>query len=155
MKLTILVLAAALALPGTVLAQHEHGHGVGAKLELNGGKQWQTDGPLRQGMETMRAATVAALDAVHGGKATAATYDTAAKTITAQVAFLIQNCKLDPKADAQLHLVIADVLAASEVMEGKSAGKARADGLVALAQALNRYGQYFAHPGWKPIPLHH
>ncbi len=47
-----------------------------------------------------------------------------------------------------LHLVIADLLAGAEVMEGK-AGTPRHDGAVQVMQALKSYGKYFRHPGWK------
>lgn len=157
MRTTLLIISLLLVSPGSALAQHGHepGHGNESKLELNHGKKWQTDAALRKGMTRMRAAITAALDAVHAGKASDATFETAARAMNAQVTYLIQNCKLDPKADAQLHLIVADVLAASEVLEGKSAGTPRVDGLLAAASSLNRYGEFFAHPGWRGIPLEH
>ena len=55
-----LLLAAALTLPVAALAAgpSAHGHGTGEpqKVELNAGKKWQIDAPLRQGMGAMRKA---------------------------------------------------------------------------------------------------
>lgn len=150
-------LALALSMPAFALAQHVHdAHSQqGQKLHLNNGKKWRTDAPLRKGMAAIRATTVDTIGKVHGGKATDATYDAAAKEVGAQLAGIIQNCKLAPAADAQLHLVISDIMAASEAMEGKSKQQSRTDGTVALARALNAYGNHFDDPGFKAIDLDH
>ena len=71
-----------------------------------------------------------------------------AATVSQKVAHAVEHCKLDARADAMLHLVIADLLAGAEAMEGK-AGKPRHDGAVQVMQALKSYGKYFRHPGWK------
>lgn len=153
----LLIPALALALSVPAFAQHVHdAHSQqGQKLHLNNGKKWRTDAPLRKGMAGIRAATVDTIDKVHGGKATDATYDAAARTVGTQLAGIVQNCKLAPAADAQLHLVISDIMAASEAMEGKSKQQSRTDGAVALARALNAYGNHFDDPGFKPINLDH
>ena len=157
MRIILLIISLLFLGTGSAFAQHGHEleSGSASKLELNHGKKWQTDAALRKGMTSMRAATMAALDALHAGKASDATFEAAARVMNAQVSYLIENCKLDPKADAQLHMIVSDILAASEILKGKSATIARVDGLLAAASALNRYGQFFAHPGWRAIPLGH
>lgn len=155
--LMILSMAAALAVPyAASAAQHEH-HADAAvpKLELHAGKKWATDAPLRKGMSAIRASVAGALAAAHSGKATAATYEAVAKEATGQIAYIVKNCKLDPKADAQLHIVVGEIMQAVETLEGKGAEKDRASGLLAIAGALNTYGEYFAHPGWKALDLKH
>jgi hypothetical protein len=120
-------------------AAHEHGHAAGeAKLVLNQGKKWPTDAPLRQGMENIRAA-------LGGGMK----YGALAKKVNAEVAGIVQNCKLEPEADAQLHIVIADILAGVEAMEGKVQGETRRAGAQKVASALDAYGEHFDHAGWK------
>jgi hypothetical protein len=64
------------------------------------------------------------------------------------VAYAVANCKLEPNADAMLHLVIADLMAGTESMEGKTSNS-RHDGAVQVLEALKSYGKYFQHPGWK------
>ena len=51
----------------------------------------------------------------------------------------------------QLHLVIADILAGVEAMEGKVKGEPRREGAEKIARALQAYGEHFDHAGWKPL----
>jgi hypothetical protein len=109
---------------------HSHDPAAGeAKLVLNHGKKWETDAPLRQGMENIRSAVAKGMNS-----------DALAQKVEAEVAGIVQNCKLEPAADEQLHIVIADLLAGAE---------ARDPGRV--KQALNAYGEHFDHAGWKRL----
>ena len=154
-----LLLAAAMTLPVAALAAgpSAHGHGTGEpqKVELNAGKKWQIDAPLRQGMGAMRKAVNHMLPLAHAGKAQAADYDALGAEVSRQVAYIVENCKLDPKADAQLHIVIGEILGGVDAAQGKEGDKARAAGVVKIAQALNTYGRHFDHSGWKSIPMPH
>lgn len=151
--------AIALAFPLTVLAaesgQHDHGAHKPQKLELNAGKKWETDEALRKGMSSIRASIEAALPGAHAGKMSPAQYDALGKEVEGQVAYIVQNCKLDPTADAQLHVVVADIANGVDVIAGKQHNKKRAGGVVKVAQALNAYGKYFAHDGWQQVKLPH
>lgn len=156
----ILSLAAiALALPLSVLAaesgHHDHGAHTPQKVELNAGKKWETDDALRKGMSSMRASIATALPAAHAGKLLNVEYEALGKELGSQVAYIVQNCKLDPKADAQLHVVVADIVNGVDTIEGKQHNKKRAMGVVKVAQALNTYGKYFDHDGWQPVKLPH
>ncbi|MEO6353593.1 MAG: hypothetical protein ABIO19_08960, partial [Burkholderiaceae bacterium] len=97
----LLLLAIALALPLTTLAtetvKHEHAAVAHAKLELNAGKKWSTDAPLRQAMSNIRRTVATALPAAHQGKMTPAQYDAFGNDVTAQITYIVQNCKLDPE----------------------------------------------------------
>jgi hypothetical protein len=150
-----LAAAVALAFAGPAFAAgdaHEHGHGAGAaQLELNHGKKWQTDEPLRQGMASIRGAVARDVKAIHANKATPQQYEALAKKVNAEVAGIVQNCKLPPEADAQLHIVVAELMAGAEAMEGKEKGVSRRAGAERVAKALNAYGNYFDHAGWKRI----
>jgi hypothetical protein len=64
---------------------------------------------------------------------------------------MVNNCKLEPKADAQLHLIIAEILEGVEAMEGKVKNLKRQDGAVKVIGALENYGTYFDDPSWNPI----
>lgn len=154
----VLLLAVALSSPLAALAAadaHDHGKSAPHKLELNAGKKWGTDDALRQAMSTIHTSVSQVLPLAHAGKATAADYDAFAKTATEQVAYMVENCKLDPKADAQLHIIVADILSGAEAAEGKQGEKKRASGVVKVAQAANAYGKHFDHTGWKAIKLPH
>lgn len=158
MKLALsLLLAATLATPLVTLAAESHDHGAAAShpIELNAGKKWATDAPLRKAMQEIKASVDRTLPAAHAGTAKAADFDALGQAVTAQIAYIVENCKLDPKADAQLHAVIGEMVAGADMAQGKQGDQERASGVVKIAQALNTYGTYFQHPGWKATPLPH
>ena len=139
-KHAALALAFALAFAGPAAAageSHEHGHGAAeAKLVLNHGKKWQTDAPLRKGMENIRAVL-----------ATRQKPEAIAELVNAEVAYIVQNCKLPEDADAQLHLLIAELLAGADAIKRERAG----EGVERVVKALNDYGRHFDHPGWREL----
>lgn len=140
------------SLAAAEIGTHQHEPGASpSMLKLNDGKKWATDAPLRKGMENIRAAMAAALPAIHTNKLSSAKYNGLAKQVSNEVAYIVANCKLDPQADAQLHLIIADILGGVEAMQGKTKGTQRQTGTVAVLGALKKYATYFDHPGWKPI----
>jgi hypothetical protein len=142
---------------GTALAQDPgHSHDAGqdtsgpAQLTLNNGKKWATDANLRQGMSRIRDALAAELPAIHAGKATAKQYQALAQKANDQIAFMVKNCKLDEKADAMLHLLLADIIAGADAMVLQDSSKAR-KGAEQIAHALENYATYFDHPGWRSL----
>lgn len=150
--LTAAGLALGLAAGSLAADAHKHDHGAApAKLELNNGKKWATDAPLRKGMENIRGAMDAALHGIHENKYSAAHYGALAKKVGGEVNGIVANCKLEPKADAQLHLVIADILEGVEAMEGKAKKVKRQAGALKVGSALEKYASHFDHPGWQPL----
>ncbi|HEY3459182.1 MAG TPA: hypothetical protein VGL52_00030 [Casimicrobiaceae bacterium] len=119
-------------------------------LTLDLGKRWQTDAPLRKHMTDLRASFAKDLGRIHDGTLPPADYAKLGATVEAKVASIINDCKLPPAADAQLHLIVADLIAGADVMQGKAAG-APAAGAHTVVTALNHYAQYFDHPGFKPL----
>lgn len=154
-RLTALVAFAATAAvmaTAPLAAEHaHHGHEAPAKLSLDHGKKWSTDEPLRQGMDGLRNAMARALPAVHAGQATPRQYRELAGAVRKQAAYIVANCRLAPEPDAMLHLVIAELLAGADAMEGKPQGASPNSGAVRVVQALDDYGKHFNHPGWQPL----
>ena len=144
------------AVAGGVALAHDHDHdhgassGTPAALALNQGKKWPTDASLRQGMGRIRDVLAVEMPAIQAGKASSGQFDTLAGQVNEQIAFMVQNCKLDPQADAMLHLVLAEIIAGAEAMEGKSKELGRRGGAEKVAHALENYGRYFDHPAWQP-----
>lgn len=131
---------------------HQHEHGAAESgLKLNDGKKWNTDAPLRRGMSTIRNAVDKAPHAVHAGNAKAETYAALGATIESEVAKIVADCKLEPEADAMLHLVVADLLAGAATLKQPQPGQSPRDGLLKVATALDEYGKFFQHGGWKPL----
>ena len=130
---------------------HDHAAAAPHNLALNQGRKWATDEPLRAGMGRIRGLVEPQLGAAHAGKLTPAQYRELATQVETEIGGIVANCKLEPKADAMLHLVIADLGAGTDAMAGKDAKTRPALGLVKVAQAVNQYGSHFDHPGFKPI----
>jgi len=154
MKAKISALLACLALGFSLPAHaeghdhHDHSSNEPQKLQLNAGKKWATDQHLRQTISDINQAMSEALPRIHKNQFSEGDYQALATTISQKVAYAVDHCKLTPKADAMLHLVIADLLGGAEIMEGKQASS-RHDGAVQVMQALQAYGKYFQHAGWK------
>lgn len=150
---TALAAVLALGAGAHALAADAHPHPDGEEsspLALNHGKKWTTDAPLRKSMNEIRKALAAKQDGIHKGALTPADYQALAMTVDAQAAIIIAECKLEPAADANLHLIMAELFAGAQAMQGKSASNPRA-GAVQTVRAVNHYGQYFDHPGWKAL----
>jgi hypothetical protein len=98
----------------------------------------------------VRDALAAEHAAIHAGKASPAQYQALAAKIDEQIAYIVANCKLKPEADAQLHLIITDLIAGSDAMKSGDKTQGR-EGAVTAIGALQKYPKYFDHPGWKGI----
>lgn len=146
-------LALGLLATGAIAAeQNAHQHGADtAQLSLDHGKKWATDEPLRKGMGNIRAEMESSLPEIHAGKLSAIRYNDLAAKLNTEVGSIVAQCKLEPKADAQLHLVVADLLNGAEAMQGKIKKVTRQGGAVKVLGALEKYATYFDHPNWQPI----
>lgn len=133
--------------PNVLAADHSHHHGGLEQLQLNQGQKWQSDAPLRRGMENIHADMAAQLDQIHQQRLSPAQYKALAEQLTGHVEYMVVNCQLPRDADDQLHLVLAEVLGGIEQMK-TGTGEAGAEQIVG---ALDAYGDYFVHPGWQPL----
>ena len=115
-----------------------------SKLSLDHGKKWQTDAPLRHGMQRINDAVLQAVPAYHKDSLTLPEAGKLSSEINTQVAYMIANCKLEPTADATLHVFIGDLLAGAARMEGDPASP---QGLPHIVRTLDQYTKYFDHPG--------
>jgi hypothetical protein len=152
--LALLALAAVSGASAQQGHEHDHPHATGtaavAQLALDGERKWPTDASLRSGMAAIRTAFEADHPAIHAGKETDAQYEALAGRIESQVESIVANCKLPPAADANLHLVVADLMQGVGLMRGSDPKKTRHDGAALVHGALAAYGKYFDDPAWKP-----
>lgn len=150
--IVIILIAAGFALRSHFQHAHSHGnahdHGTSV-LALNDGQRWETDEPLRLGMQRIRDAVALQL---HEENATPAQTKALAVTVQETVTYLMQNCQLAPAADANLHVIINDLMAGASLLttDGQSN-----EGLARLRHALDAYPRYFNHPNWSPLPDPH
>lgn len=126
--------------------EHEHGHGE-MELQLNDGSKWAVDAPLSRAMNNIGSAMHKDLDAIHSGELANEKYSVLAKKINNEVNYMVENCNLEPEADAQLHLVIAELMEGATVMESKANAR---DGAVQVMGAIESYTTYFDDPNFKP-----
>lgn len=156
---TLLVSLALLGLPAVpAIAQHEHEHSHGhdaasgsgliSQLQLDQGQRWATDEALRSGMAAIRKAFDQDHPRIHAGKQTDAQYDALAASIEREVNGIVARCKLPPAADAQLHLVVGDLLQGVGLMRGNDPARSRHDGAALVHGALRAYPKYFDDPGF-------
>ena len=139
------------AVPALAAEPHAHDGAAAAHgITLDQGRKWATDAPLREGMSQIRATLARQHPEVGAGAPGAAQYEALAATIEKNVASIVQNCKLSPEADRNLHVVVAELVAATDDLRGKSSA-APAEGVHRAVAAVNLYGRYFDHPGWKPL----
>ncbi len=130
-------------------SQHHAEHQTSAAtLSLNHGQKWVTDAPLRQSMAAIRQALASKLDAIHRRQFSPQQYQALAQLIEQEVEQIVQNCQLPEAADAQLHIVVAQLLSGAQHMK---ADDKPMTGAVQVLQAVNQYGQYFDDAGFKPI----
>lgn len=145
-------LALGLALSAHAFAAAEHSHGshgtAGFELTLNNGQKWPTDEALRRGMREMRESMESSLGRIHAGQFSAADYVLLAERLQQQVDYVTANCKLPEDADAQLHLVLAEILESMDVMKE---GADRLEGVRRVVTALDAYGRHFDDPNWTSI----
>lgn len=106
-------------------------------------QRWKTDPPLREGMGRIRSAVDALQHYEHGHMGPEQALQLAAG-MEKDVAFIVSNCKLEPKADAALHPILGTF------MQGAQALKAKPTDLTAIPPmrgALQDYARLFDDPG--------
>jgi len=150
--LVFAVMSLTVAGAGIAATGHQHEHGAAtATLQLDAGKKWETDGALRQAMGNIRQTMAVSLHEIHENKLSKKGYAALARKVESEVGEIVANCKLAPKADAQLHLIVAELLAGAGQMAGKATPAKRQNGAVQVIGALEKYATYFDDAGFKPI----
>lgn len=129
-------------------AHNSGGHHSSAALTLNNGKKWATDKPLRNGMRQIAALIAPFADIGDGEGLDPDEAARIANGVRGEVNYLVSNCKLNPKADAALHVLIADMLIGADALSRPAPSS---ESLRMIREALELYPQYFEDPDWKPM----
>ena len=119
-------------------------------LSLDQGRKWATDASLRKHMDEIRAVLARHREAILRDKLTVEQEQALARAIVSRVAAIMTDCDLEPRADANLHLVMAELVQAAEILDGKGRQEPRL-GATRAVRAAQMYATYFDHPGWSPI----
>ncbi len=119
--------------------------------QLNHGKLWATDAPLRQGMERIRdAALLAQKASINNGKLSNETAATLASGIDDALAFMFERCALESGADENLHILLERLIHASEALKENHNS---VEGMPQVHEVLKTYPHYFEHPNWETTSL--
>ena len=159
MKRDIALLCISLALGAAAPAlatihSHDQGytHATTSKLTFDQGRKWATDEPLRRHMGDIRDALALKSRAILDGSVSDAEAKALGAHIESRVAAIVTDCKLPPAADANLHLVVADLVRAADILQGRTKQKPQ-QGTAVATRATQMYATYFDHPGWQPVHL--
>lgn len=138
-----------LTIPALAVAEddHDHGHEV-TELSLNNGEKWQIDAPLSLAMNKIRNAMNEQLDGIHANNLPQKKYNALANEVNTQVAYMVENCELEPAADAQLHIIIHDLMEGAEAMQSEANPQT---GAVKVVGAIKNYSTYFNDPKLQPL----
>lgn len=121
--------------------------------QLNDGRRWRTDAPLREGMERIREAVTAAdASARRAGGMDAEAARSLAAAVDETIAYMISNCRLEPAADANLHMLLARLSFGAAAIR---ANPRSTTGLPSLLDVLEVYPRYFEHAGWQQAEGEH
>src|SRR5690625_2921197 len=112
-----------------------HDHGV-TELRLNDGAKWEIDEPLSQAMNNIRDAVAQDIDAIRANELEGQDYIALSEIVNSEIAYMIENCELEPEADAQLHLIIHDMIDGATAMSEQNNAR---DGAMTVADSLDDY----------------
>lgn len=148
-----LALGAASSASASTGSHESHGHATESaarKLTLDNGRKWATDEALRTHMGAIHAALFGQRQAILARSLDKAEARALGRLIELRVAAIVGECKLEPRADENLHIVVADLLEAADLLQDKAKGSPD-DGAAKAVRATQMYLTYFEHPGLGPI----
>ena len=116
---------------------HEHHKPVNQNIS---GEKWQADIHLQQGIKNIEIAMNRALKASHHDSLNKSDAGKLAETIKSEVEAIVVNCKLEPKADAILHVLIHELLAGVDLLQDE---QQFSKGLAAISEVLKKYPNHF------------
>lgn len=131
-----------------VLGEHANHEDHSIALTPPPGARWPTDEPLRAAMTRLQTALGQAQRAQENGALDTASAQALAQSVEKEVAFMIENCKLPPQADAALHVLIGRMLSAAGRLKQTPADDSA---VPELADVLKQYAETFDHPDWRSL----
>jgi len=135
----------------TIASEHAHSHEQASthqKIQLDQGKKWPIDASLHIGMSKIKASIEESISEIHHKQFSEAQYKALAGKVDAQLAYLFEHCKLPADADAQLHILLLDIMQASRQMQSSDNPRS---GAITTIKALQKYPHYFDDKDWQAL----
>lgn len=145
---SLILLQIVIALISINPAWAQHSQHSESKIQLDHGKKWATDTALRKGMDEINKIIAPHFSNVQENTSNSELFITMANKIDNQIQFIFKNCKLSPKADAQLHILMVQMLDGVKNMKDSSEISKQRLGFLKIVEAINSYGDHFDHPNW-------
>ncbi len=124
----------------------KHSEHADMGMVLNEGKKWETDTHLRKGMQSITDVVKKSEKTFDDKTLTQKEGEAIASNINKQLMYMVENCELQPKADASLHVIIREMMQGigelSKVPNSEG-------GLPRIQKALIQYPKFFDHPDLK------
>ena len=148
---TSVVALALAALPAMAAVPHHHDAATQpVPLQFDQGRKWSTDEALRLNMGALRDAFAARREAILQKSLSWEDSKALGVEIEQRVIAILTDCRLGPEADRNLHLIVAELVQASDVLQGKTR-QPRERGVTQALRAVHMYAVYFDHPGWQAV----
>lgn len=149
-RLRPLVLALSLATVPAFAQEAPHAHAPGHDATATAAPaapagRWATDAPLREGMREI-GGTVGALGHYEMGHLESGQAVMLAGQVEETIAGIVANCRLEPDADAALHVVLAALAQGAARFQQDPDDHAA---VAAMRQALADYARLFDDPGFE------
>ncbi|GIL18257.1 MAG: hypothetical protein BroJett040_20080 [Oligoflexia bacterium] len=142
-KLITAIFVLSLSTASLAEEDHSHGHqasGGQAGMTLNEGKKWKSDETLQKNMVQMHKQFNVLNKLVESKRAKDGDYKTMVEVMDKSIADIFKNCKLEPKADATLHVVLTELMSAKDKMKNQ---KTSIEGLTQARKGFNLFHEYF------------
>jgi hypothetical protein len=119
---------------------------------LNHGEKWQTDAPLRLGMDNIHTLMTAKQNNVLKESLKSSEYFMLSQAVDKNIAYITKNCKLTIDSDRAFHtVVLADMIEGVALMRSSGDVQVQRLGALGILQTLRNYGKYFEHPNWSLV----
>jgi hypothetical protein len=126
-------------------------HAQDAAPRLPQGQKWPSDEPLRTAMSRIRGGVEPLVASYEQGQLSRSDAQSLATLVEENVAYMVANCKLEPQADAVLHIIIGRMLNAAASLKQAPTSSS---GTPQLVEALDEYAAAFDHAGWTALSSH-
>ena len=157
---TCLLLLGTTVTTSVIASAHDHNHAhkqtspqkeqleAQQSMQLDQGKKWPIDASLHSGMSNIKTSMEENISEIHNNQFTSAQYKSLAGKIDVQLAYLFKNCNLPEEADAQLHILLFNIMQGSKQMQSPNSPRS---GAIKTIKTLQKYPHYFDDKNWQAL----